>query len=97
MNELSQLEEPLCIRFVGCMDTAKCSEMEARVLASLESAGDRPIVYDLGRVEFVSSAFLRLCVLAQRRAGGAGFRIVNVDPVVKRVFKVAGLDFMLDA
>lgn len=97
MNEHTQLAEPLCIHFVGCMDTAKCNEMEAVIVSSLESAGDRPIVYDLARVEFVSSAFLRLCVLAQRRAGEAGFRVVNVDPLVKRVFKIAGLDFMLDA
>lgn len=97
MNEPNQLQEPLCIRFTGCMDTAKCGDMEAEVLAALESAGDRPIVYDLGGVEFVSSAFLRFCVLAGRRAGPAGFRVVNVDPLVKRVFKIAGLDGMLES
>ena len=44
-----------------------------------------------------SSAFLRLCIDAYQSAGDHGFQIVNVNPLVKRVFTIAGLDGMLKA
>ena len=56
-----------------------------------------PVIFDLDGVDFVSSAFLRLCIYAQRQAGDHGFQIVHVGPYVKRVFKIAGLDAMLKA
>lgn len=95
MSETLEFQEPLIVRFTGCMDTVKCAEMEAEVLAALADAIQQPIVFDLDGVDFVSSAFLRLCILAQRRVGDYGFRIINVCPMVKRVFKIAGLDGML--
>jgi len=83
------------IRFEGRLDTARCAEIEADVRARVTSPSG-PVVFDLDRVDFVSSSFLRLCVYAYQQAGSHGFRIVNVGPFIKRVFKIAGFDSMLE-
>ena len=87
-------QEKLVIRFEGSLDTAKCDEIEADVRGAV-AGSTAPVVFDLDGVDFVSSAFLRLCIYARQQAGDHGFQIVNVGPYIKRVFKIAGLDAML--
>jgi anti-anti-sigma factor len=94
MTPTLDLEESTVIRFEGRMDTAKCAQIEAETKERVT----RPVtsvVFDLKDVEFISSAFLRLCIYAHKQAGEEGFQIINVDPSIKRVFKIAGLDMML--
>lgn len=50
------------------------------------------IVFDLGKVDYVSSAFLRLCMQTSKQVKQGSFRIVNTKPQVMKVFKVACLD-----
>jgi anti-anti-sigma factor len=94
MSEACEVEPVQVIRFPSNLDTAACAELEAELRASLAGSSE-PVVFDLSHVEYVSSAFLRLCIFACRQCATQGFRIVNVNPIVKRVFKVAGLDSML--
>lgn len=82
------------LTFEPCMDTVACAEVEPRLRELLEAA-DASIIFDLAEVEFVSSAFLRLCFFAQHQAGKNGFQIINVQPMVKRVFKIAGVENVL--
>lgn len=60
--------------------------------AQTSSSPVSQIVFDLGQVDYVSSAFLRLCMLASRQVKKSSFRIVNTKPQVMKVFKVACLD-----
>lgn len=87
-------DDVLVLRFQGSMDTARCAELETEVRRALDEPG-QPIAFDLEGVDFVSSSFLRFCVLAKRQAGESGFQILNASPMIKRVFKIAGLDAML--
>lgn len=87
------VQDRLVIRFEGRLDTARCAEIADEVRAAT-AAPAAPVVFDLSGVEFVCSAFLRLCICAHRGAGEHGFQIVNVHPAIKRVFKIAGLDAM---
>jgi anti-anti-sigma factor len=87
-------QEAVRIAFDEQLDTAKCMEIEAAVRSAVDGANSS-VVFDLTGVSFVSSSFLRLCVYAARQAKDHAFQIVNVEPSVKRVFKIAGLDAML--
>lgn len=89
-------EDRLVIGFAGRMDTARCARVEPDVRAAVTRTA-RPVVFDLAGVEFISSSFLRLCIYALQQAGEHGFHVVHAGPSVKRVFKIAGLDAMLDA
>jgi anti-anti-sigma factor len=89
-------EETVAIRFEGRKDIAMCAQIEPHVRAAV-TAPDKPVVFDLEGVDFISSAFLRLCVYAWQQAEGHGFQIVNAGPCIKRVFKIAGLDRMFES
>jgi anti-anti-sigma factor len=91
---MCEAQPNVAVEFDGRLDTATCASIEAEVRARVTAPG-APVVFDLCRVDFVSSAFLRLCIYAQQQAGDWGFRIVNAGPCIKRVFKIAGLDVML--
>jgi anti-anti-sigma factor len=94
MSEACQAEPAQVIRFPNNLDTLACAELEAGLRTALAGSSE-PVLFDLTNVEFVSSAFLRLCIFACRQCATQGFHIVNVNPNVKRVFKIAGLDGML--
>jgi anti-anti-sigma factor len=94
MSEACEAESAQVIRFPNNLDTAACAELEPELRVSLTGSSE-PVVFDLANVEYVSSAFLRLCIFACRQCATQGFHIVNVNPNVKRVFKIAGLDGML--
>ncbi len=54
------------------------------------------ILFDLGQVDYVSSGFMRLCVQTAKQMQQGSFRIINTKPLVMKVFKVAGLDELLN-
>jgi anti-anti-sigma factor len=81
----------LRIRFEGRLDTAKCEEISAEVRAAV-TAPTVPVEFDLAEVDFVASAFLRLCIYAYQQSGEQGLQILNASPTIKRVFKIAGMD-----
>ena len=87
-------EQKIEIHFTGKLDTATCQEMEPELREKLAD-GNAAVVFDLAQVDFVSSSFLRLCVLAYQKAGVGGFQVINVSPAIKKVFMIAGMDAML--
>ncbi len=86
----------LTCRFSGQLDTAKCAEMEKDLFNKIgevsKTGGDLRLVFDLGEVEFVTSAFLRLCLKAAKKVKENDFAVVNQSPYVKKIFKIAGFD-----
>ena len=94
MLEACEQEDRILLQFEGRLDTARSMEMEAEVRKAVTGA-TMPVVFDLERVDFVSSYFLRFCLYAHHQAGSHGFQIVGAGPAIKRVFKIAGLDAML--
>ena len=81
-------------KFFGRMDTVHCMEVEKKVVDSIDSAGK--VVFDLDGVDYIASAFLRLCVNAVHHVNQDNFSVVNLTPSVKKVFKIAGLAEILN-
>lgn len=84
----------LVCTFVGRLDTQACAAVEAQLLAKVREA-NQPVVFSLAGVDYVASMFLRLCLQVTREVGAAHFGIVDAQPAVKKVFKVAGLGSMI--
>ena len=91
MVEFVESPEMLTCRFASRMDTSTCQAIEASVREKT-AASPRTVVFDLAGVDYVSSAFLRLCQIVYKQAEGGNFRICNASPLVTRVFKIAGFD-----
>jgi stage II sporulation protein AA (anti-sigma F factor antagonist) len=94
MVQSTQKDGNLVFEFSGRMDSAECTRIEGEVVQPAQTIG-RPVVFDLARVDFVASAFLRLCLMVQQKAGGNQLTLVNLNPTIKKVFKIAGLDKMM--
>jgi anti-anti-sigma factor len=89
-------EGKLVCRFLGPLDTTTCQAIEAEVLAKVREA-QAPVVLDLKGVEYVASAFLRLCLIVSKQVGLERFSVVNVHPFVKKVLMIANLSEFLGA
>ncbi len=75
----------------GKLDTMAAKTFEARILAQIES-GVRRFVVDLAQLDYISSAGLRVFVLAAKRLDSASGKIVlcALKGPVKEVFDIAG-------
>ncbi|HNV86274.1 MAG TPA: STAS domain-containing protein [Candidatus Omnitrophota bacterium] len=81
----------LCCKFEQRLDTVNCLAFENEILEKVKGfAGE--IVFDLEKVNYVASAFLRLCLRVFKEIGSGRFTVIHVSPEVKRVFKIAGFD-----
>ena len=90
----SEQDDSLVCTLVGHLDTQACAAIEAELLAKVREA-QRPVVFDLAGVSYVASMFFRLCLQVAREVGTKRFRIVQAQPAVNKVFKVAGLAAMV--
>jgi anti-sigma B factor antagonist len=75
----------------GKLDTTVAKTFEERMLAHIE-AGDRRFVIDLARLDYISSAGLRVFLLAAKRLNSGDGKIVlcSLKDSVKEVFDIAG-------
>ena len=92
-----------CI-FRGRLDTVLCNQADLELQSkynSLTEHGnpdellDFELVFELKDVDFISSSFIRLCVAGMKKVKDGGFSIRNVNPFIKKTFKIAGLDEIL--
>jgi len=88
-------EKKTIFTFVPKLDTATCFNRENELLKAID---DRKsiVVFDLSGVEYISSCFLRICIMMAKDIGASNFRIINTTPNVKKVFKIAGFDQMIE-
>ncbi|MCX6985214.1 MAG: STAS domain-containing protein [Lentisphaerae bacterium] len=94
MLKTEMSEGKIILRFENRLDTVTCSGIESEVLSHLEK-NQAPVVFDIGKVDFVASAFLRICIMSAKKAGEGNFHVKNAAPQIKKVFKIAGMDQFL--
>ncbi|MCP4176280.1 MAG: STAS domain-containing protein [bacterium] len=75
--------------FEGKMSRDQCVECEENVMNSMNDANE--IIFDLAKVDFITSSFLRLCGRASTKVSSGNFSIINTIPTVQKVFRIAGL------
>ncbi|MCL5024863.1 MAG: STAS domain-containing protein [Nitrospirae bacterium] len=90
-------------KFEGRMDTVRSNgamEFFRKEFDNLLSSGVRAeelkIRFDLSGVDYISSSFLRLCVGSAKDIKKGNFSIVNTGPEIMKVFKIAGIDGLLN-
>ena len=91
MVTYQETDTQLICAFTGALNTAGCQSFEKELLEKT-AASQKNVVFDLEKVSYISSAFLRICIQHAKTKGITAFFVTNVSPEVKRVFKIAGLD-----
>ena len=84
----------LTLRIQGRLDTTTAPQLETELKASVE--GVTALVLDLAELAYISSAGLRVVLMAQKIMNKQGTMVVrNVDPNVLEVFEVTGFSDIL--
>ena len=79
----------LTVALEGRLDTVTSPQLEAELRASVN--GVKELTFDLEKLDYVSSAGLRVLLAAQKvmnRQGG--MKIKNVKPEIMEIFEVTG-------
>ncbi len=79
----------------GSLDTNTAPEA-GEALIGLINGGAKRIVADFEHVDYISSAGLRVLLVAAKRlrAGGGDMRLCNLNPFVQEVFDISGFGVM---
>jgi anti-anti-sigma factor len=59
---------------------------------SVTGPGGLKVCLDLGDVSYIASSFIRTCVLVSKQLNPGNFSMVHAAPIIKKTFKIAGLD-----
>ena len=86
-----KLGEVWAVTPAGRIDSVTSPSFEEAIGRGL-AAGERRVVVDLGGVEYISSAGLRVLLVAAKRLRDAGGRLVlcRLNEPVRQVFDLAG-------
>ena len=87
-------EKELLIALEGRLDTMTAPQLEAELKASL--GGVEALTLDLEKLEYISSAGLRVLLSAQKTMTKQGkMKLIHVNETVMEVFEVTGFtDFL---
>lgn len=81
--------ECLTISLEGRLDTTTAPQLEATLKESID--GVKELVMDFEKLEYISSAGLRVLLSAQKIMSKQGsMKVINVSDLIKEIFEVTG-------
>lgn len=89
-------EKGLLLRVSGRIDTVTSAQLQPDILKGFQKF--QSVDLDLGGVDYISSAGLRVLLIGEKtaKARGGRFQILHVQPMVMDVFKMTGFDRVLN-
>ena len=94
MNEETKC---LTITLEGKIDSNNAAETEAAIMELRQQYNDADIIFDAVKLEYISSAGLRVLLTAHKKMLKAGFlRLINVQEGVMEVLKMTGFARIMD-
>jgi anti-sigma B factor antagonist len=96
MLDINKIKEngKLQISLVGRLDTTTAPTLENELKTELEDT--KELLFDLEKLEYISSAGLRVLLGAQKIMNKQGeMRVAHVNDVVREVFEVTGFTDIL--
>ena len=91
----TQNADTLNIALEGRLDTTTAPELEAELKASMDGASK--LILDCEKLDYVSSAGLRILLSAQKvMAKKGGMKVIHVNDIVMEIFEVTGFSDILD-
>lgn len=90
----NQNDKELTISLVGRLDTNTAPELETALKASVE--GIEKLVFNFEKLEYISSAGLRVLLEAQKIMNKQGeMSVINANSDIKEVFDITGFSAIL--
>ena len=87
--EQNKTGSKLCMALEGRLDTTTAPQLEEELKSSL--AGITDLVFDFAKLEYISSAGLRVLLSTQKVMNRQGsMKILHVNEIIMEVFEVTG-------
>ena len=84
----------LTLALEGRLDTVTAPQLESELKASLE--GVKALTMDLSKLEYISSAGLRVLLSAQKQMNKQGeMKVINAGETIMEIFEVTGFSDIL--
>lgn len=84
----------LTLALEGRLDTLTSPQLEEKLNASLEGVSN--LVLDLEKLDYMSSAGLRVLLAVQKRMNKQGsMKVTHVNPIIMEIFEVTGFSDIL--
>ena len=92
----SQNSGAITVKLIGSLDTATAPNLEREIGPLLARCG-KDLVFDLAQLKFISSAGLRVLMLAskQARAQKGYLVLVSVQPLVQEILEISKFTLIL--
>lgn len=89
--EIEKRDDVLILHLAGRLDSSSSPELERQVTEQVENGAHR-LVFDLGALDYISSAGLRVILLAGKKLRGVKGKLVLVGlrDMVREVFDMSG-------
>lgn len=99
-SSVRQLADVTLIRIDGRVDHATAKAFEEVIKPHLDDTGAGPlpkILLDLGGLSFMTSAGLRVLMIAAKAcaAQGRGLAVASLQPAIAEIFKISRFDLVL--
>ncbi len=98
----SKPENKLVCLLSGRMGTENNEDFLSRVTEkiseskeALSNPASLKVCFDVKDVTYIASSFIRSCIVISRLVEEGRFNITSASPVIKKTFKIAGLDELL--
>jgi anti-anti-sigma factor len=90
--------EVMLLGIKGRLDTSTAGRLEEKLLTSIDG-GERRLTLDCSQLDYISSAGLRVLLLAVKRVKGVDGKIVlyALKDQIKEVFDIAGFSSLFPA
>ena len=90
LNIVLDPDRPTTLALEGRLDTHTAPELDAALDRMLMSAGIKRLIFDLGKLEYLSSAGIRCFIRARKilEPEGGKIAIVNPQPAVQKVLDI---------
>lgn len=90
-SEITEQDNIRQVTLTGRLDSATSSDLEKSLQTLFDAPGSRALI-DFGALNYISSAGLRVVLMAAKRAKQAQGRLVlcGLQPHVKEVFEISG-------
>lgn len=90
----TKTENALVVSVEGRLDTVTAPELEAELEGALD--GVTSLTFDLDKLDYISSAGLRVLLSAQKKMNKQGeMKLVNVNETIMEIFEVTGFSDIL--
>ena len=91
----NQNADKLTVAIAGRLDTTTSPQLEGELRTAVN--GITELVFDMEKLNYISSAGLRVLLAAQKVMKKQGsMKIINVNPEIMEIFEITGLDEVLN-